>query len=65
MPKVKKVRGKQEQPKVSLGEEIDDAKFAKPKNRNKIRFRQEEEQVRLSYCYNLLERNNPLCIQSL
>lgn len=46
MGKVKKAKPSQMATKVPLEEQIANAKFAKPKNRNKIRLRQDEtEQV--------------------
>lgn len=44
MGKTKKMKPSQAGKKVSLEQEIEDAKFAKPKNRIKTRFRQDEDE---------------------
>lgn len=47
MGKAKKLKPSQAGKKVPLEQEIEDAKFAKPKNRNKTRLRKDDdEQVR-------------------
>lgn len=49
MPKIKSNKKAQAQLKVPLHQEIEEAKFAKPKNRNKIRKRKDDdEKVKMS-----------------
>lgn len=44
MGKVKKLKPSQIGVKTSLDRDIEDAKFVKPKNRNKIRLRKDEDE---------------------
>lgn len=44
MGKTKKIKPSQAANKVPLEQDIEDAKFVKPKNRNKIRFRKDEDE---------------------
>lgn len=45
MGKAKRMKPSQMGTKIPLDKDIEDVKFAKPKNRNKIRMRQEEEET--------------------
>lgn len=55
MGKTKKLKPSQITKKVPLEQDIEDAKFAKSKNRNKVRLRKDDdEQVRSIYSHKLL-----------
>lgn len=51
MGKAKRIKPSQVGNKVALDEDIQSAKFAKPKNRNKIRLRKEEHEEVSSHIF--------------